>query len=362
MTGDRKPEQIVRPLRNLVRNGIELVQAEVRRIDLNERRVDTNQVSLTYDYLVIASGSELDWQSVSGLESAHTFYTFEGASKLYKALSSFSGGRVAVVVSATPYKCPGAPHEGAMLLADFFKKRGFGEKVEVHLFTPEPQPMPVAGPALGKAVLEMLQAKRVAFHPLHKLTSIDPESGTVFFQGKEPFKCDLLVAIPPHRAPSAIRDAGISNEPGWVPVDPRTLRTRQENVYAIGDITTIPLPGRWKSDVSLMLPKAGVFAHAQALVVAQEIAAQITGTGSTKEFCAEGYCMLEAGQGLAGFAFGDFFGEPSPKIQLRRMGKVWHWGKIFFEQWWLSSFGVKRKLLETAMRIGAGIYGVPLEL
>ena len=111
-----------------------------------------------------------------------------------------------------------------------------------------------------------------------------------------------------------------------------------------------------------MLPKAGVLADAQALVVTQEIAAQISGTGSSKEFCAEGYCMLEAGQGLAGFAFGDFFGEPSPKIQLRSMGKLWHWGKIFFEQWWLSSFGVKRKLLETAMRIGAKTYGVPLEL
>ena len=78
--------------------------------------------------------------------------------------------------------------------------------------------MPVAGPDLGKAVLEMLQAKRVAFHPLHKLTSIDPDSGTVFFQEKEPFKYELLVAIPPHRPPSVVRGAGITNEAGWVPL------------------------------------------------------------------------------------------------------------------------------------------------
>ncbi|HEY4492201.1 MAG TPA: hypothetical protein VI958_09410, partial [Acidobacteriota bacterium] len=194
------------------------------------------------------------------------------------------------------------------------------------------------------------------------LTSIDSDSGTLFFEGKEPVNCDLIVAIPPHRAPAAVREAGITNEAGWVTVDARTLLTNQKNVYAIGDITTIPLPGRWKSDVPLMLPKAGVFAHAQALVVAHEIAAEITGSRCPRQFCAEGYCMLEAGEGLAGFAFGDFFGEPSPKVELRRMGMVWHWGKIFFEQWWLSSFGAKRKLLETAMRLGAKAYGVPLEL
>ena len=77
---------------------------------------------------------------------------------------------MAVVVSALPYKCPGAPHEGAMLIADFFRRRGLRDRVEVHLFTPEPQPMPVAGPVLGDAVRQMLEAKGIAFHPLHKLT------------------------------------------------------------------------------------------------------------------------------------------------------------------------------------------------
>jgi sulfide:quinone oxidoreductase len=70
---------------------------------------------------------------------AHTFYTFEGAVRLQEALRTFSGGRIAVVVGAMPYKCPGAPHEAAMLIRDYFVSRGLAAKVEVHFYTPEAQ-------------------------------------------------------------------------------------------------------------------------------------------------------------------------------------------------------------------------------
>ncbi|MBI5651021.1 MAG: hypothetical protein HZC40_11355 [Chloroflexi bacterium] len=53
--------------------------------------------------------------------------------------------------------------------------------------------------------------------------------------------------------------------------------------------------------------------------------------------------MLEMGHGVAGFASGNFYGEPSPQIEMRAPGKVWHLGKVFFEQWWLTPFGVQRE-------------------
>jgi hypothetical protein len=98
------------------------------------------------------------------------------------------------------------------------------------------------------------------------------------------------------------------------------LQTPHENVYALGDATTIAIPGRWKADVPMMLPKAGVFAHAQAEVVARRIAAEVAGATVKAVFCGDGYCMLEAGEDLAGFAYGNFFAEPAPQIQLRQMG------------------------------------------
>jgi sulfide:quinone oxidoreductase len=363
MTGDRQPEQITRDVHDLLRPGIEIIEADVRAIDVKARRVETSAQSLVFDYLVIALGAELAPDVIPGLaESAHSFYTLDGAARLRTALDAFTGGTIALVVSALPYKCPGAPHEGAMLLADVFRRRGLRDKVEIHLFTPESQPMPVAGPGLGDAVRRMLDDRGVRFHPLHKLTAVEPDDRQMHFEGKPPIGYDLLVAIPPHRAPALVRDAGLTNEAGWIPVDPRTLATRYERVYAIGDVTAIPIPGRWKADVPLMLPKAGVFAHAQALVVANRIATEIAGLQATETFRGHGFCMLEAGQHAAGVAYGDFYAEPSPRVEVRHIGRSWHLGKVLFEHWWLARRGVRGAMLQWALKIGSRVAGVPVEL
>ncbi len=129
---------------------------------------------------------------------------------------------------------------------------------------------------------------------------------------------DLLVAIPPHKSPDVAKMSGLTNEAGWIPVNSETLETKQKNVYAIGDSTSLPINGRWKPDKPMMLPKAGVFAHGQAKIVAQRIAANIKRVDTDAVFCGNGYCMLEAGEAMAGFAFGDFFAEPTPQVELEK--------------------------------------------
>jgi sulfide:quinone oxidoreductase len=362
MTGDRRSEQVTRDLRELVRPGVEVIEADVRAIDLANRRVQLDRDAIAYDYLVVALGAELAPATIPGLsDAAHTFYTLDGAARLRTALDAMSSGTIAVVVSALPYKCPGAPHEAAMLIADFFRRRGRAN-VSVHVYTPEPQPMPVAGPALGDAVRQMLQQRGVAFHPSHKLTAVRGDARELVFEGQPPVGYDLVVAIPPHRAPALARAAGLAGETGWIPVDRQTLATSNDRVFAIGDVTAVPIPGRWKPDVPLMLPKAGVFAHAQALVVAGRIAAAIRGTPSTATFCGDGFCMLEAGDDLAGVAFGDFFHQPSPDVRVKSIGRAWHLGKVLFEKWWLSPWGTRRRLLKSALAVGSRIYGVPVNL
>jgi sulfide:quinone oxidoreductase len=363
MTGDRRPEQITRDLRDLLHPGVEVIEGNIRAIDVANRRVQLDRDALAYDYLVVALGAELAPEAIPGLaDAAMTFYTLDGATRLRPALEALNSGTVALVVSALPYKCPGAPHEAAMLIADFFRRQGRGGKVSVHLYTPEPQPMPVAGPALGDAVLQMLQQRGVAFHPAHKLTAVRGQSRELLFDGKAPISYDLLVAIPPHRPPAIVREAGLANETGWIPVDRQTLATPHERVFAIGDVTSVQIPGRWKPDVPLMLPKAGVFAHAQALVVAQRIAADVRAVAATATFCGDGFCMLEAGADLAGVAFGDFFHQPSPDVHVKSIGKAWHLGKVLFEKWWLTPWGARRRLLKSALAVGSRIYGVPVNL
>lgn len=331
MVGQRKLEQIRRPLESLARKGIEVVQADVTRIDPAGRTVVAGDQTLSFDDLIISLGADLAPETIPGLrETAHLFYEPSGAQRLWEAARAFSGGRVVILIAATPFKCPAAPYEAAMLLADYFRKRGLEKKCDISIYTPEPLPMPVAGPVMGNAVKQMVEGSGIAFHPMMKIASVEWSTRELLFENGQRTRYDLLVAVPPHRAPQVAKDSGLAGESGWIPVDPRTLKTRYEGVYAIGDITSIMLP------VGKPLPKAGVFAHHQAETVAKNIAAEIAGGNDSEAFDGHGYCFLEMGAGRAGFAGGNFYALPAPQIKLRRPGYHWHWGKVLFERWWLK--------------------------
>ncbi|MBI5410541.1 MAG: NAD(P)/FAD-dependent oxidoreductase [Nitrospirae bacterium] len=331
IVGAREPAQFSRDLNRLTRKGIEVVEAEVTAIDPATRRVSTSAGEFAGDYLIIALGAELAHDAVPGWKpAALNFYCLKGAEMTRSALASFQGGRLCIVVAATPYKCPAAPYEAAMLIADSFTSRGIKDKVDLHVYTPDPLPMPVAGPVLGNAVRRMLEAKGIGFHPNLKLERVEGDAHKLIFAGGESADFDLLLGVPPHRAPAVVRESSLVGEAGWIPVDAKTLRTRYERVYAIGDVTAIKLP------VGKPLPKAGVFAHYEAEVVAENIAAELRGENPDHAFDGKGYCFLEIGSGRAGFAGGNFYAIPEPQITLRKPGSHWHWGKVLFERWWLS--------------------------
>ena len=330
MLGLREGHQITRDLRKLARKGIEVIQGEVEGIDLKAQRVGTSAGEVSYDSLVIALGADVAPGAMPGLaETAHSVYDLGGAEKLRDALRGFEGGRVAVVIASLPFKCPAAPYEAAMLMEAAFAQKGIRSRVELNIYTPETLPMPVAGPEIGRLVKELVESKGIGFHPQLKLTGVDPERNALRFDNGHEERFDLLLAIPPHRPPLAIREIGLTNEAGWIPVDKASMVTPVENVYALGDVVAIKLPN------GLMLPKAGVFAHAQAKVVAERLAARLKGTTSEARFKGDGYCFLELGHGVAAFAKGDFYAEPNPQLRFKKPARLWHWGKIWFEKWWL---------------------------
>ena len=123
-------------------------------------------------------------------------------------------------------------------------------------------------------------------------------------------------------------EAGLAPAGGWVKVDPKTLATTFERVWAVGDVTGIPLAN------GKALPKAGVFAEGQADVVARNIAALVRGAAPTAQFSGEGACFVEMGGGRAGFATGNFYATPDPVVRLKTPGRRWHWAKVLLERTW----------------------------
>jgi len=328
--GWREPGQITRSLSLLRRKGVEYVKGEVLKIDPAERTVKTSAGEFACDYLIVALGAELAPETMPGLSvTAHHFYELEAAMKLKDSLKVFSGGTIAIGVSSTPFKCPAAPYEAALLLDYNLRKRGIREKVDFQFFTPEPLPMPVAGPAIGDMIKQMLEAREIDYHPNFKPVSVDPRKREISFERGEKIEFDLLVVVPPHRVPNVVKEAGLTKGTPWIPVDKWTLRTRYDDLHAIGDVTLAKLFD------GMALPKAGVFAHGQAEVVAHNIAVGIEG-GEERKFDGKGYCFVETGFGKAGFASGEFYAEPRVvNIKSPRVSRIWHLGKILFEKYWL---------------------------
>ena len=327
--GRRQPEQIQRPLARLQRKGIEVLTGEIAGLAPEVKRVRVNDTELTGDALIVSLGADLASDAVPGLANAgHNLYTLTGALGIRSALEHFSGGRVVVLTATAAYKCPAAPYEAAMLFHDYLERRSRGHAT-VEIFAAESGPMGTAGPDVSAAVRGMVEARGIAYHPDHQLESVDPAARRLHFRGGASTDYDLLVYVPPHRAPAVVQQAGLLGASGWIPVDAHSLQTQVPGIFAIGDVTGIPIPS------GKALPKAGVFAHREAEVVAENLASEWLGRVPQRAFDGVGACFIEAGSGRAGYGSGNFYAAPAPTMRLHAPSRYWHFGEVLFEKRWL---------------------------
>jgi sulfide:quinone oxidoreductase len=323
MTGERRPEQITHPLQRLQRRGIEVLIGEVEQIDPSARTVVVSGETVTADYMVVSLGADWATDRIPGLaEHGHTFATLPGAQLLAKKLSAIESGRITVLTAAPLYKCPAAPYEAALLIDAGLRKRGVRDQVEVVLRSAEPTPMPVAGANVSAAVEQILMERDISYQPSRQISAA--EAGIIHF-GDDSESTDLLVYMPPIAPPTVIANSSLAAEDGWIHADPDTLATDFDGVFSVGDNTHIVLK------IGKPLPRAGVFAHAQAHTVADRIAAAISGEPELAQFNGHGGCFIEVGAGRAAYGSGNFYAQPAPSIEMHAPARRWHWGKEAFE-------------------------------
>jgi sulfide:quinone oxidoreductase len=298
--------------------------ADVEAINPVTRTVTAGGREFVGDHLVVSLGADYASDVVTGLQDhGTTFATLAGAQLLHSRIAAITKGRILVVTAAPLYRCPAAPYESALLIDAALRQRGVRSGVEVILHSAEPAPMAVAGTNVSAAVTEMLAARGIDYRSSHQISAVEPNRAEFVDGASEPF--DLLVYMPPIRSPKVVTASSLASESGWIEVDRATLATSFPGVYAIGDNTQIPL------SIGKPLPRAGVFAHAQALVVANNIAAVIEDRPSAARFDGHGGCFIETGFAKAAYGSGDFFAEPSPAITMKPPSRRLHWGKVGFE-------------------------------
>jgi sulfide:quinone oxidoreductase len=304
MLGRQSAEETKLSYRDFSKDSVEFRQETVTGIDPAARRVTTNTGSYDADFVVIALGAGYDMAATPGLEAGgFEYYSLAGAERLRDALTDFDGGKVLVSVLGQPFKCPPAPFEGSFLMHEYFTQRGIRDLVEMTTTFPMQRPVPVTQ-AVSHMFRDGLADRDINELPQSLVTSLDPATKTAQLASGETLEYDLFVGIPVHRAPDVLAAAGLAVN-GWVPVNQTNLRTQFTGVYAIGDVSTGPRP----------VPKAGIFAESAALVVADDIAAEITGTEPPAPYAGSGICYAEFGAGQAAKVEINFLGGERPEAQ-----------------------------------------------
>ena len=299
MFGRKTPESVRMAYRNIVKPGVSFRQEVITAIDPRLRIVTTDQGTYEADVLVVALGAEYDPQATPGLtEGGCEFYSFAGAERLRDVIPTFTKGHAIIGVTSTPFKCPPAPSEAALLLHDHLTQRGVREACEISLVMPFGMPIPPS-PDSSRALLAAFTERDIRFIPNHLVKSLDPSRRVAILEDASELPYDLFLGIPKHRVPDVVAASGMTVE-GWIPVDRKTLETRYPGVYAIGDVTSVGSP------------KAGVFAEGAARVVATDLIAQVTGSEPPLPYSGAGSCYVEFGAQRVGRVDVDFFSGPVP--------------------------------------------------
>jgi sulfide:quinone oxidoreductase len=281
MFGRTAPDAVRHLYRDLVKPGVRFVQSTIRSIDPVRRRVETDAGPFQGDVMVVALGADLDPAATPGLVAAgREFYTVDGAFAIRDVLDSFDGGRVVVGVTSTPFKCPPAPSETALMLHDFLVGRGVRDASEISLVMPLGTPIPPS-PAASAALLAAFAERGIRWHPETLVRSLDAERRVAVLTDGEEMPFDLFLGVPVHRVPEVVAESGMCVD-GWIPVNSLTLETAYPDVYAVGDVTSVGTP------------KAGVFSERQASVVADQLIARL-GHGAGSTYDGKGICYIEFG-------------------------------------------------------------------
>jgi sulfide:quinone oxidoreductase len=353
--GTYRTDEIVKPTRKFIPNGIDFVVAEIERVLPDENQVVlANGKTLSYDQLVIATGTTPRPDQTEGMmgpqfhDTVHEFYSFEGSKALAEKLKDWPGGKLVVHITEMPIKCPVAPLEFTFLADDFFKQKGMRDKVEITYVTPLDGAFtkPVASAALGT----MLSDRDVAVEPDFIIERVDDGKIVSYDEREIPF--DLLVTVPLNMGADFIAASGLGDELNYVPVNRQNfLSDKYDNIFAIGDASNIPAS------------KAGSVAHFAVDLFAENFISHVAGEEMEHFFDGHANCFIESGDGKGMLIDFNYDTQPLPgKYPLPGVGpfslleesRVNHQGKLFFKWMYWNLLLKGRPLPVSALMSMAG--------
>jgi len=328
-----EPEDIVKPIRDFIPKGVNLISDKAGKILAEENKVIMeNGDVIHYDVLVIATGCNIAPGEVEGMagkewrNSVFDFYTFDGALALRNKLREWRGGKLVVHITEMPIKCPVAPLEFAFLADSYFKHKHMRHQVEITYVTPLSGAFtkPRATETLGHLLVD----KNIRQVNDFGIKKVDNENKKIIdYEGRE-VEFDLLVTVPTNKGDDLMERSGLGDELNYVPTNKATLQSLSfANVFVIGDASNIPAS------------KAGSVAHFEAEILTENILHFIKGEPLKEEFDGHANCFVETGNGKALLIDFNYTHEPVEgsfpfpgigPLRLLKESRMNHMGKLAF--------------------------------
>lgn len=327
------PEDIVKPIKDFIPKGVNLINETIERIVPQEHYVSMiSGDRLVYDILIIATGCKIAPEETEGMNGAEwqksvfDFYTFEGALALRNKLREWEGGKMVVHITEMPIKCPVAPLEFAFLADSYFKHKNMRDKVELTFVTP------LSGaftkPKATAALEHLLEEKHIKIESDFAIERIDNEQKTIIDYGGRTVPFDLLVTVPTNKGDEVIARSGMGDDLNYVPTHKATLQSKNwPNIFVLGDASDIPAS------------KAGSVAHFEAEILTDNILHYIAGEPLKEEFDGHANCFVETGNGKALLIDFNYTHEPVEgtfpfpgigPLRLLKESRINHMGKLAF--------------------------------
>lgn len=340
LDGRRTLEDSQFPLNKLDSKGIKFIHDVVTEIDVKSKIIKTlnHDTPFRYDFLVIALGAEMTTDAINGFKEFHGFNLYDGESipALRNKILSLEKGRIAITIMGFPYKCPPAPYESAFIIDRMLRNnknnnnnKSRREKIELDVYLPSKIPLPVAGKQPNQELLSLLVKQNINLFPEFLLEKVDNQF--LYFKNKQKKEYNILIGIPFHFLPPVISKCGLidKKQDSWLTVDKFTLKTKFEDVFAIGDSTEI------KINQLVSIPKAGIFAEGQARSVSFQIINKIKNFTQEQNnlinFDGKGFCFVDTGDGKAGFIDTNFYDNNGPITILKSPSIEFYNQKVSFE-------------------------------
>jgi sulfide:quinone oxidoreductase len=318
-------EETIKPMAECLPARVTWMKDKVTHFNPDENELKTaKDITVTYKFLIVAPGVQINWNAVKGLpEAINNYgvcsnYEVDKAPYTWKVLSSVKEGNIIFTQPNTPVKCGGAPQKIMYLADEALRRRGVRKNVNIHFFSPGSVVFGVE--EFAKTLRKIIKEKDLQFHFAHNLVEIKGKEGIAVFDvttqdgnvTKKEVPFSMIHVVPPMSAPDFVKDSPLAihegDLKGWLDVDHYTLQhNRYPNVFSVGDVAGIPTA------------KTGSAIRKQAPVVVDNIMRMRKAAHNNEEVpelnnSYNGYssCPLVTGYGKMVLAEFDYNNEPDP--------------------------------------------------